>query len=292
MNNIKDSGFILPLEQYNKLEVDIYKYCILNTKNYLTLSTLGLEPISFSNSSFLISKSYKPGNIILIPYYLTNIGYILTPFQILEIFNNKTYFFSKNVLFDFAIICTGESFHRIHLFNTEYEKSEVRKYLNSDAFLNLFPEIIQDKISFNEIYSEQKILKDRFWLPSSQELGMAFFKDNNNYNIIGTQKGYIKLIDDFPSSKPKFLNIFNCRESLYKHNFNNFVSYNIDYFNLYENPIVNLTQYEIEEILSPKGCLTRTSCLIDNNKYKNISMKFNENTYHDSLIAPAFYLNN
>ena len=164
MNKVLDKkfeniGFILDKSQFDSYQ-KIYENLSFE-ESILESSLHGFEQIDFSTKDYLKLDLYKLGNILLIPYKHEKIGWYLAPWQILNI-DNGTMLHCKHTLFNkcFDETCFDQNSSNI------WKDSTLRKYLNSDEFLKRFPKSIQKNVSFHDIWTDQKITSDRFWLLS------------------------------------------------------------------------------------------------------------------------------
>ena len=155
----KNIGFILDKSQFDGYQ----KICqrLSFEESILEYNHHKFKQIDFLKKNYLKPDLYKHGNILLIPYHSNDFSWYLSPWQILNT-DNGTILHCKHVLFK---SCFDKNNSNI------WKYSSIRKLLNSNKFLKKFPVSIQNNISFHDIWTDQKITSNRFWLLSWQDLG-------------------------------------------------------------------------------------------------------------------------
>lgn len=188
----KKYSFLIDKEDYSKVEE-------LLTENYNTISeykiksdlnNINQEVIDLSKSDYIKSSLYKIHNIILIPFNHQVYGDILAPFEILDISKKSTTLFSKQILW---YISFNESKQK----EISYHNSSIRKYLNSQEFLDQFPKYIHKKITYHTTKTNNKSSRDRFWLISIDEI-------EKYYNLKERLMKYSKQVDNLVSELLEF----------------------------------------------------------------------------------------
>lgn len=179
---IENIGFIIDKTHFNKYQ-KIFEYSSFE-ESISEYNHHKFKQIDFLKKDYLKSDLYKPGNILLIPYNSSDFGWYLSPWQILST-KNGTKLNCKHVLFE---KCFDKN-------ENIWKYSSIRKYLNSKTFLNRFPEYIQKNIGFHDIWTDQEITSDRFWLLSIYELGIFgknYITQNKfrTYDYPGIHKAY------------------------------------------------------------------------------------------------------
>ena len=183
-NEYKNTGFILDkfcLDMYQDKYKFRFSFEEIMLESTINGDNFDYETIDFLKRDYLNSKLYKPGNILVIPYNHHEHGWSLIPWLILSI-DNGTTLYSKYPLFN-------ASFDENNNYSREWKNSSIRKFLNSDEFLNRFPEAIQKNIGFHDIQTTYTKTSDRFWLLSWQELGyikktVSPISDYSDRNIV------------------------------------------------------------------------------------------------------------
>ena len=199
--NFKSIGFILDISQFDNYQ-KIYEKLSFE-ESILESSLHGFEQIDFSKKDYLKSDLYKSGNILLIPYKHEKTGWYLSPWQILNT-DNGTTLHCKHILFN---KCFDETRFDENSSNI-WKNSSLRKYLNSNKFLKRFPVAIQNNIGFHDIWTDQKITSDRFWLLSWQDLGEVGKQIENIFKIDYPSKKTIYNSDIFKNKKDLIIKYF------------------------------------------------------------------------------------
>lgn len=187
-------GFILDKSQFEVYQKICCKFKYFDS--ILECGLRGFEQIDFSKKDYLKSEHYKPGNVLLIPHKHNNFGWYLSPWLILGVDNGTT------------LHCMHAMFQEKFDENDSnvWKDSSIRKLLNSDEFLKRFPATIQKNVSFHDIWTDQKITSDRFWLLSWQDLGET---EENNHDDYFTY--------DYPDKKARHnSDVFKTKEDLIK----------------------------------------------------------------------------
>lgn len=137
----------------------------------LELTIRGYNIIDLTKKNYVNSSEFKIGNFILIPTELFSKEIYYTVWQILNIDSKgNALLFARQIIEYRKYHDENSNEPRAKSLDVLYKNSTIRSFLNSDKYLERFPKCIQERISFHKIYTNKYTTKDRFWLPSLQDV--------------------------------------------------------------------------------------------------------------------------